>query len=194
MFALLQWYHFKSSMLQMIQKFLGFYIVLGYELMLTYCSLSGFNSASYINPWSLPAKAPEHFAIHPKEDEILFQSHHFSGTFAVKLFGEVNPIDFFPGKFLWYCWWNKSCDHQLTLVLYAIIYRVFIHSRWLAVFFSINPRNLPGDVIFSVLRPLRHVHVLLKRLQGPAHEALVTWNDMYKKVGGCKGSLFFTYM
>ena len=135
MFALLQWYHFKSSMLQMIQKFLGFYIVLGYELMLTYCSLSGFNSASYINPWSLPAKAPEHFAIHPKEDEILFQSHHFSGTFAVKLFGEVNPIDFFPGKFLWYCWWNKSCDHQLTLVLYAIIYRVFIHSRWLAVFF-----------------------------------------------------------
>ena len=35
---------------------------------------------------------------------------------------------------------QKSCDHQLRLALYPIIYRVFLHPRWLLGISSINSR------------------------------------------------------
>ena len=35
----------------------------------------------------------------------------------------------------WYCWWKKSGDHQLRLVVYPIISITFLHLRWLALGF-----------------------------------------------------------
>ena len=41
-----------------------------------------------------------------------------------------------------YCWWLKSGDHQLRLIVYPFIYKVFLHPRRLFGISSINNISL----------------------------------------------------
>ena len=63
------------------------------------------------------------------------------------------------GSFYWpnstkrnYFWWfQKSCDHQLVKVVYPIIYKVYIHSRWCRIS-SINSRYILIEYLEQVLQ------------------------------------------
>ena len=52
---------------------------------------------------------------------------------------------FESASFRSYCWWKKSGEHQLRLVVHPTIYKGFVHPRWC----WISSINSMLDIVFS---------------------------------------------
>ena len=59
------------------------------------------------------------------------------------------------GSYENYAWWQKSGIHQLRLVVYPVIYKVFLHPRWCRIS-SINnfldPETVSNQKLFVIVK------------------------------------------
>ena len=89
-------------------------------------------------------------------------------------------------------WWKKSGDHQLRLVVFPMIYKVFVHARWLFGISSINSmkRRKPWFEYESlpqvVPAPLGFLSKFIKNNRLAAMIPLFGEHGCVSKLGGSK--------